>query len=137
VVYSHRPGYQTQFSGVLSAQVSGAGEFSELISWIGDNLAKPLKVDDLAEKANMSLRTFHRKFTRVTGLTPSKYIDIARMEQARQLLETGMPPKVVGPQVGFSSLSGFRASYRNRFGISPNMQRLMHTKDVLREHEFS
>lgn len=130
VVYSQRPGYQSQFSEVLSAQIAGSDEFSALIAWIGDNLANPFKVNDLAEKANMSIRTFHRKFTGATGLTPSKYIEIARMEQARQLLEAGMPPKAVGPHVGFSSLSGFRASYQNRFGISSNMQRLMHSRHV-------
>lgn len=126
VVYLHRPGYQSQFSDVLNAQEAKHGEFSDLIAWLEVNISKSIKVEDMAERSGMSLRSFHRKFTKATGTTPFKFIELARMRRAKELLESGMPPKVISRKVGFSSLSGFQTAFKKHFGISPQMQSLMH-----------
>lgn len=126
VVYAHRPGHQSQFSDTLKAQTQASGAFGDLIAWIGDNLHRQIRVEDLATRAAMSERTFYRKFTRAMGVTPSKYIEAARLEKARQLLEFGTPVKKAAAAAGFQSEGGFRGAFTARYGIAPSMHRTMH-----------
>ena len=125
VVYAHRPGKQSQFSPLLEAQTRGYGDFSDLIIWMETNLSRPLGVTELAERAAMSERTFHRKFTVATGETPSRFLDGLRLTRAKTLIETGWPIKRVSGAVGYLSDSAFRAAFKARFGLSPRMHALM------------
>jgi transcriptional regulator GlxA family with amidase domain len=56
ILYARRPGYQSQFSPVLMTQVKGDNPFADLIAWIQTNLATPLDVSSLADRAGMSER---------------------------------------------------------------------------------
>jgi len=82
----------------------------------------------MAQKAGMSERTFYRKFANALGVTPSKYLQHARQERAKELLETGMPVKAIAAAVGFRSEAGFRSAFEARFDMSPALHRLMHGK---------
>jgi transcriptional regulator GlxA family with amidase domain len=56
-VFLKRPGGQSQFSTLLTAQASDVeGRFSALHAWIIENITGDLKVETLAEKAGMSPR---------------------------------------------------------------------------------
>lgn len=129
VVYMHRPGNQSQFSSVLDAQITAGDRFSELIGWIHGQLDQPIRVEDMARQVSMSERTFYRKFTSHFGITPSKFLERARMEKARMLLEAKMPVKVVASAVGFRSEAGFRSAFCSQFAISPSIHALMHAKE--------
>ena len=63
VLYARRPGYQSQFSPVLAAQVKGDSPFADLIGWMQSNLDAQLDVTSLAARAGLTERTFHRKFS--------------------------------------------------------------------------
>lgn len=119
VVYSRRPGHQSQFSAVLDAQSAAGGSFSNLVSWLESNIAESIGVPDMALQARMSERTFHRKFTAQVGVTPSKFLDGLRLEIAKRYLETSDPVKTVATRIGFRSESAFRNAFRERFGITP------------------
>lgn len=121
VVYSHRPGFQTQFSTVLNAQIAGSDPFSDVLEWIDQNLSETIRVDDLAALAGMTERSFHRKFTRTMSASPARYLCLVRLERARQLLEAGNPVKAVYPQVGFASEAAFRAAFKSLFGTTPTL----------------
>ncbi|MBL4907940.1 MAG: GlxA family transcriptional regulator [Sneathiella sp.] len=126
VVYAHRPGNQSQFSSVLNAQISSQGRFSDVIVWIEDHLESSLKVADMADQAGMSERSFYRKFVNATGITPSKYLENARLEKAKQLLERNAPIKRVSGEVGFRSEAAFRSAFTSRYGVSPSLHKKMH-----------
>lgn len=127
VVYAHRPGNQSQFSDVLAAQTGSDAAFSELIAWMRNNLGRGLNVSDLAARAAMSERTFHRKFTQATGKTPAKFLDEMRLDHARLLLEAHQPVKLAAAATGFKSEGGFRAAFEEKYGISPSLYRTVHT----------
>ena len=64
-----------------------------------------LSVDALAARAGMSPRNFARAFVKHAGITPAKFVERARTEQARRRLEdsgeslkivAGVPAKIVG-----------------------------------------
>lgn len=126
VVYAHRPGNQSQFSSMLKAQTAHAGMFSDIINWIYNNLDKSIKVSDLALLANMSERSFYRKFTKTIGKTPSKYIEIARLEKAKFLLEANHPVKAILSNIGYSSEASFRQAFKKLYGVSPSLHSQVH-----------
>jgi AraC family transcriptional regulator, transcriptional activator FtrA len=86
VVAPHREGGQAQF---IEQPVSPDGDASlgPLIDWARKNLQKPLTVETLAAKANMSPRTFARKFRDTTGTTPMQWLSAERVRFAQDLLE--------------------------------------------------
>src|SRR5215471_4291902 len=58
VLYSRRPGYQSQFSPLLQAQTAAEAPFVELVDWMHDHLDKPLDVPTLARRAGLTERSF-------------------------------------------------------------------------------
>lgn len=128
VLYARRPGYQSQFSPVLQAQVKGDSPFAELIEWIQENLGAQLDVPILAERAGMTERTFHRKFVASTGETPARFVEIARLDAARMLLSRGLSLKSVAAQVGLYPPARLTEAFERRFGIAPRLFRDMHAE---------
>jgi transcriptional regulator GlxA family with amidase domain len=126
VLYARRPGYQSQFSPVLEAQVKGDSPFADLIGWMQSNLGAPLDVPSLAARAGLSERTFHRKFVAATGETPARFVEIARLDTARMLLSRGLSLKSVAAQVGLFPTSRLTEAFERRFGIAPRLFRHMH-----------
>jgi transcriptional regulator GlxA family with amidase domain len=100
--------------------------FSELVSWLETQVGKVVTVADMAAQAGMSERTFHRKFTAATGMTPSKYFEDVCLQRAKLHLEANEAVKKIAFKVGFQSESAFRTAFRLRFGITPRHHVLMH-----------
>lgn len=128
VLYARRPGYQSQFSPVLKAQVKGDSPFAELIGWIHSNLDAPLDVPSLADRAGMTERTFHRKFVAATGKTPAHFVETARLDAARMLLSRGLSLKTVAAQVGLFPAARLTEAFERRFGVAPRLFREMHAE---------
>lgn len=126
VLYARRPGYQSQFSPVLNAQVKGGSPFADLIGWMQSHLDAPLDVPSMAARAAMSERTFHRKFVAATGLTPARFVESARLDAARMLLSRGLSLKAVAAQVGLFPPARLTEAFERRFGIAPRLFRDMH-----------
>jgi len=120
VIYKHRPGFQTQFSTLLSKQISMEDPFGPTAAWVDANLHRQIVINDLANVAGMSPRTFQRKFKEVTGQTPARFVLELRMEKAKDMLSCGQSVKSVGPAVGFASETAFRTAFRKYFGTVPS-----------------
>lgn len=122
VVYLKRSGGQSQYSAVLSLQASEV--FSELHSWIIENLDRDLSITVLAAQCGMSERNFARKYVSETGITPARGVERLRTETARSLLaDTALPIKSVAVRCGFASEEGLRRSFSRAFSMSPNEYR--------------
>lgn len=126
VLYARRPGYQSQFSPVLAAQARADTSFPALVDWIRDHLDQPLDVACLAERAGMSPRHFHRRFTEALGETPARFIETLRLDHARQLLAAKTPLKAIAEQTGYANQGQFSKAFVRRFGVSPGLFREMH-----------
>jgi len=98
VVFLKRPGGQAQFSVPLSLQSSEDRAFESISTWIQDNLGRDLRVEDLAEKAGMSPRTFARVFRQKTGRTPGKAVEELRIEAAPGLWKNRHPASSKSPR---------------------------------------
>jgi transcriptional regulator GlxA family with amidase domain len=128
ILYARRPGYQSQFSPLLQAQVKGDSPFADLIGWMQSNLAAPLDVSSLAARAGMTERTFHRKFVAATGQTPARFVETARLDAARMLLSRGLSLKSVAAQVGLFPPARLAEAFERRFGVAPRLFRDMHAE---------
>jgi len=121
VVYHRRPGGQSQFSALLEMQ---GGRFDDLLAWARENLALPLTVDQMAERAAMSPRNFARLFATETGTTPAKAVERLRVEAARALLDS-QPLQVedVALETGFGDPERMRRAFLRAFGQPPQALR--------------
>jgi len=126
VLYARRPGFQSQFSEALVAQMSGSDPLGVVVAWLRDNLRAPLDVSKLARKAGMSVRSLHRHCLRASGTTPAKLIEKLRVEQARTLLATTqLGTKSIAARAGFGSAPRMARAFERAIGVAPRAYRLM------------
>jgi transcriptional regulator GlxA family with amidase domain len=124
VVYLQREGGQAQFSSRLQAQFTDSGPIRRAQAWAMDNLAADLSGPALARQAGMSERTFRRAFLAETGETPREFVENARVEAARQLLNEGkLPLQTVAGRCGLETMDTLRRAFVRRFGITPQQYR--------------
>lgn len=103
--------------------------------WVADNYAEADAVARMQTMAGLPPRTFSRRFKAATGFSPLEYVQAVRIEEAKQMLETGETPiDAVAVEVGYQDGRAFRRLFRRRTGISPADYRrrfryaLMHTR---------
>lgn len=124
VIFLKRPGGQSQFSTLLTSQMTASPGIREIQSWVLANLDQPLRVDDLSARAGMSVRNFARRFFKETHTTPAEFIEIARCEQAMGLLlDTNLPMKTIAFRSGFPSDEQLRKVFQKRFSLTPREYR--------------
>lgn len=123
VLSTRRPGWQSQFSPMLAIQ---GGRYADLIDWISANIAQPLPVEALAQRAGESLRNFHRNFTSANGTTPAQFITRYRVERARALIVEGVALKQVATQTGFANVAQLSAAFDKVVGMTANEWRVVH-----------
>jgi transcriptional regulator GlxA family with amidase domain len=120
VMFLKRPGGQSQFSAALLAQTTSSEALRGLPAWIANNLEADLSVEALAARVAMSPRNFARVFLAETGLTPAKYVERARLERARQLIEeTTLPLSSLAGRAGFESDQQMRRTFVRWLGVTP------------------
>ena len=120
VVYLKRPGGQSQFSVHLASQQTSHAGMRDLQDWILSHVEEPLGVAQLASRAAMSERNFRRVFLRETGASPTAFVDRARLEAARRLLEEGeLPLKSIATRVGIRTEQALRKLFLRLLGVTP------------------
>jgi transcriptional regulator GlxA family with amidase domain len=124
VMYMKRPGGQAQFSANLRAQINGTGPIGDICDFILKNLDQDLSVPTLADRAAMSPRHFYRRFSAEMDMAPAAFVAAARLELARELLETSaLAIEIVARRAGFSSAEQLRRALSRRMGATPRIYR--------------
>jgi transcriptional regulator GlxA family with amidase domain len=123
VVFLKRPGGQSQFSAYLTSEATRP-ELKELQAWIILNLNSDLRVEALAERMCMSPRNFARFFLTETGMTPAKFVEMARIDAARHYLgSTQQTLEVVADKSGFGDPERMRRAFIRQLGVNPQSYR--------------
>ncbi|WP_076594160.1 GlxA family transcriptional regulator [Herminiimonas arsenitoxidans] len=119
VVFMQRRGGQSQFSPYLTSYVEESSPVSIVQQYVLAHLDQELTVDILANIVSMSPRNFARVFVRDTNITPAEFIESARLDAARALLESNNDPmKKVAYLCGFHNANQMRNVFIKRLGIT-------------------
>ncbi|TWD51732.1 transcriptional regulator FtrA [Pseudomonas sp. SJZ131] len=130
VMSPQRTGGQAQF---IPAPVSASprSDLSRVMQWARERLHQPLEVRDLASEAAMSERTFLRRFTEASGLSPKTWLQHQRLARARELLEsTNANTEQIAERCGYRSVESFRVAFRSVVGVPPSVYRERFGREV-------
>lgn len=124
VVYARRAGGQSQFSVQLAHQSAERRPLRELQAWIAEHPDSDLSVGALAGRMHLSERQLSRVFRHELGATPAAYVEQARVERARGMLETnGDSLELVARRCGFAGAEVMRRAFQRRVSTSPSEYR--------------
>jgi transcriptional regulator GlxA family with amidase domain len=117
-----RAGGQAQF--IIHEPAAEGASLEPAQRWMEQNLHRDLRLDDIARRAAMSVRTLNRRFREQTGTTPLQWLLRVRAHRAQHLLETtSQSVEQIATRVGFGSASTFRERFHRVVGTSPQAYR--------------
>jgi transcriptional regulator GlxA family with amidase domain len=123
VVAPHRDGGQAQFIRRPVSSESGTNT-AAVREWALEHLDQPLTVADLAAHGSCGERTLSRRFVAETGQTPKQWLITARLQRARELLETtDLSVDRVAQNAGFPSPSALRDCFAGALSTTPTAYR--------------
>lgn len=92
--------------------------------WMEMHFATQISLEQLAERANMSLRTFKRRFKEATGETPMQFLQMLRLEQGKDMLKhTPKNVSEVAWAVGYEDPGHFNRLFKRHYGMTPGKWR--------------
>ncbi|WP_408898984.1 GlxA family transcriptional regulator [Nocardioides sp. R1-1] len=119
----HRGGGQSQFVP-RPVVADGPGTTADVRAWLLGRLDRPVSLDEVADSFGLSVRTLTRRFRAETGLTVGAWLAQARVERAKELLETtDAGVDRVADLAGFGTAAALRKHFRDRVGLSPQQYR--------------
>jgi transcriptional regulator GlxA family with amidase domain len=125
VVPPHRSGDQAQYVETPLPVLEESDPVGETLNWALGQLDQDLPVGRLARRAQMSRRSFDRRFREITGTAPATWLIHQRVLRAQQLLEsTRLPVEEVARRCGFSSAASLRPHFRRLVGTVPAAYRI-------------
>jgi transcriptional regulator GlxA family with amidase domain len=120
VVVAQRQGGQSQFSPYLTAPADPESPIARIQDHVMANIGDRHTLESLAAVAGMSPRNLARHFGQVTGTTPHEFIERARVDAARMMLEASdRPLKAIAFDCGFGSADRMRIVFSTRLGVTP------------------
>ncbi len=115
----HRDG-QLPYASMAANVVHGDAVVLRCQTWLGQNYERANAVAELVRISGLPKRTFDRRFRAATGYSPLAYVQALRIEEAKQMLESGSAPvDEVGREVGYEDAASFRRLFRRLAGMSP------------------
>ncbi|MDR6866391.1 transcriptional regulator GlxA family with amidase domain [Microbacterium resistens] len=127
----HRGGGQRQFIARPVIAPTATGSASDIQEWLVDRIDEPLSLSTVADEFGMSVRTLTRRFRAETGRTMGDWFSDARVDRARELLETtDLPVDSIAARSGFATSAALRKHFRDRVGLAPQQYRTRFTRSA-------
>jgi len=110
---SLRHGAQSNDAAVSAAQ-----------AWAAEHYQHEAPVAQMVAIAGLAERTFKRRFMQATGMAPLDYVHHLRLEEAKQMLESGDASiEAIAFEVGYRDASFFNRLFRRKVMMSPTQYR--------------
>lgn len=120
VIAPHRHGAQAQYIETLLPQSAQPDPLDGALNWAIAHLDAPMSLQQLADHAGMSLRSFTRHFRKKTGATFTQWLLNHRLAMAQRLLETSTCSiDRIAAMSGFGSTVSFRQQFTRAFAQAP------------------
>lgn len=92
--------------------------------WIATHFSVANPVEEMIRRSGLAERTFKRRFTGATGLSPVSYVQRIRIEEAKRRLErTEASTDEISWQVGYEDAAFFRRLFKRTTGLTPGAYR--------------
>ena len=92
--------------------------------WVARHYDQEAPVAAMARLSGLAERSFKRRFTRATGMSPLEYVHALRLEEAKHMLETTSEPiDAIASAVGYGDTSFFSRLFRRKVGVTPAQYR--------------
>lgn len=102
----------------------GDAAIARVQAWLSEHWRTAPPVEHLAKLAEMTERSFKRRFKMATGHTPVEYVQHLRIERAKQHLENStLPVDEIAAQVGYEEPAFFRKLFKRITGLTPSAYR--------------
>lgn len=120
IVYRLLKGNQGVRLGHLIASAGDTRRISKAIGHLRENIAQPLRIEEIARELGMSVSGFHHHFKSVTAMSPLQFQKQIRLQEARRLmLGEDFDAASAGFRVGYDDPSYFSRDYKKLFGAPP------------------
>jgi AraC-like DNA-binding protein len=103
----------------LSPTDAGAAAFAGSLQYLDENFYRPVRIEELADLANMSYRTYTEQFKRRKGKTVTQYLAERRVEYAKRLLLETDDILFASAEAGFGDLTHFYRVFKKLTGVTP------------------
>jgi len=126
---------QRPFTSLMTGRQTSDALVARCQQWVADHYAEPSPVAAMVGIAGLSERSFVRRFTAATGMTPLDYVHALRLEEAKQILETDdLPIEAVALEVGYQDNGFFGRLFRRKVGMTPAQyrRRYRHLRSLLK-----
>ncbi|MBP1962405.1 helix-turn-helix domain-containing protein [Paenibacillus aceris] len=95
-------------------------KISTIVRFINTHFAESMRLEELAERFEISPAYLSRMFKEITGFSLVEYVNLVRVQEAQRLLtETKVKVIVIAEQVGFGSLVQFGRVFRQITKTTP------------------
>ena len=95
-------------------------KISTIVRHINAHYAESVRLEDLAERFEISPAYLSRMFKEITGFSLVEYVSLVRIQEAQRLLTTTrLKVIVIAEQVGFGSLVQFGRVFRQMTKMTP------------------
>ena len=116
---------QQPFASLMYFHQTQDAVINKCQEWIAQNYKAASPVAAMVKVSALAERTFTRRFAEATGMTPLDYVHAHRLEEAKQMLETGdLPVEAIANEVGYEDTSFFGRLFRRKVGLTPAQYRL-------------
>jgi AraC-like DNA-binding protein len=105
--------------GGLSPSDAGAAAFAGSLQYLDENFYRPVKIEELADLANMSYRSYTEQFKRRKGRTVTQYLAERRVEYAKRLMLETDDILFASAESGFGDLTHFYRVFKKLAGVTP------------------
>lgn len=98
-------------------------EIEKACAFMHQHFSERISLDQICRYAGLSKSTLLRAFTKAKGVTPYRYLETIRINEAKLLLEKGTLPIEAALQTGFSDQSHFTNYFSRFIGLAPGVYR--------------
>ncbi|MDX8496625.1 helix-turn-helix domain-containing protein [Mesorhizobium sp. VK22B] len=131
VLSPHRQGGQAQFIERPLAPTPSVDRFAKVLDDVRATLGETHSLDNVAEAAGLTRRTFTRRFQKTNGTSFGGWLADQRVALAQRLLEqTDKSMDMVAFEAGFGSATSLRQHFAARLKTSPMQYRREFSKAI-------
>ena len=94
-------------------------EIEKACEYMTAHFTERIYLDQICHHAGLSKSTLLRAFTKEKGVTPYRYLETIRINEAKKLLSEGVPPVEAAIRTGFSDQSHFTNYFNQFIGLAP------------------